>query len=151
MEKIVLSQNNVNLVRHGKSLLYFVVEDFEQAQRGEIPGAHGSGSPAALRERGRRETGNMKNTVPQMEVKHLAGKSLVTNGIREELNFYRNPGSEVVLAEAFAGNEKVLEKEYNAQDSAYQVLWDLPENSGLWVALEADLNKWQEFIVNFEF
>lgn len=29
MGKIVLSQNNVNLVRYGKTLLYFVEEDFE--------------------------------------------------------------------------------------------------------------------------
>ena len=29
MEKIVLSQNNVNLVRYGRSLLYFVEENFE--------------------------------------------------------------------------------------------------------------------------
>jgi hypothetical protein len=84
---------------------------------------------------------------PELEIRHIQGFEVGADKLRT----YSNPGSLTKLVIAEVNGETVLEKEYNSLDSAYEVLWDLPDNSTLWIYLEEELSKWIEFRNNFSF
>lgn len=66
------------------------------------------------------------------------------------LKFYW-PTDTTMLLEVYLNGELAYAKEYSAYDSAYEVLFDLPEDSVLWKELEQKLSKWQNFSKDFKF